>query len=222
MSGDFGELAYAIAVLILSAVAGIAGHFKKKRRQTETEKQVQPRSAASTSRTSPEPTKKAEFPTSPAELMEMILKRTGRGSETGEAGAPKVEPPLRPARARSSGRRQPAHPVARAPQQASPAKTPKPQRAGARSLGALHQDQVTIDSVEHARHISDGAQEVGRLAEEHTGLLQHRLKERKHAWGKGVASSRKRSSRSRYTPSDLRQAIIMNEILGKPVALRDT
>ncbi len=208
MNGDFSELAYAIAVLILSAVAGIAGHFKKKKKQTELEKQIQPRG---TPRTSPKPSEKAEFPTSPAELMEMILKRTGHASAASGAGPPKVEPPLRPARAPSQQRPQPARPVARVPQ-----------RPAAISLDALHQDQVTIDSVEHARHISEGAQRLGRLAEERTGLLQQRFKERKRTKGKRVSTSRSKSSRSRYTLADLRRAIIMNEILGKPVALRDT
>ena len=208
MTGDVGDLAYAIAVLILSAIAGIAGHFKKKKKRAELEKQTQRRSEP---RTSPEPPKKAEFPTSPAELIEMILKRKGQASEASRAGPPKVEPPLRPARAPSPQRPEPARPVARVPQ-----------RPAARSLGALHKDQVTIDSVEHARHISDSAQRLGRSAEERTGLLQQRFKERKRGRAKGVSSSRKRSSRSRYTLADLRRAIIMNEILGKPVALRDT
>lgn len=208
MSGDFSELAYAIAVLILSAIAGIAGHFKKKKRQAEFEKQSQP---SSKPRTSPEPTEKTEFPTSPAELIEMILKRKGQASEASRAGAPKVEPPLRPARAPSPQRPQPARPAAQAPQ-----------RPAAISLDALHQDQVIIDSVEHARHISEGAQRLGRLAEERTGLLQQRFKERKRTKGKRVSTSRSKSSRSRYTLADLRRAIIMNEILGKPVALRDT
>ena len=177
------------------AIAGIAAHFKKKKKQTELEKQIQRRS---TPRTSPEPSEKVEFPTSPAELIEMILKRKGRASEPSRVGPPKVEPPLRPARA------------------------PSPQRPAARSLDALHQDQVTIDSVEHARHISEGAQRLGRSSEERIGLLQTRFKERKRTKGKRVSTSRSKSSRSRYTLADLRRAIIMNEILGKPVALRDT
>lgn len=228
-----GDLAYAIAMLIMAGAAGIAGHFKKKKAQEEFEEEIHKRaeSRAAAGETPAEsdepiePTKSDEIP-DVAELFKMIIRRKAAVPDKRQSDpqAPRVEPPLKPARRTRTGP-EPAKGARPAARKAPPAlrqapARPKPQRRREPeriSLGALHGDKVTIDSTEHARHIAVGAEQVGRTAEAHAGKLGKRhIGSSLAAWG-GKSQARG----SRFTRADLRRAIIMNEVLGKPVALRD-
>ena len=183
MDTDFGDLAYAIAILIMGGASALVGHFRKKKKQAEFEEGIKKRSrrqpqAKPRGKTLeewveailPEEVKSARRPKAP------VAERPGVGPPAARrvepAGPPQMESPLvRPGR--------PAPPK---PPSARPV-TPPPRLV----------------------------REAARTGERAPQPSACDLRAAKRAW----------YLPSRCTKDELRKAIIMNEVLGKPIALRE-
>lgn len=202
MEADLGDLAYAIAVLIMAAASGIAGHLKKKRRDQLNRDMVRPGRPESAKKEQKKEAKTLE------DLVEIFLPpearelRRRRASEAGKREgarpphraapvAPHVEPPLR--RPQPEGaRRVPARP---APARPAPPRPPKPET-----------------------HIGTPIAEIKHI--------DHELKRAMAEKAEAALRARRRRAQSvtlpqRLDKKDLRKAIVLNEVLGRPLALRD-
>ena len=215
MDSDWGDLAYAIAIIIMG-LAGAAGNlFKKKKKQAEQaefEKEIKDRSRK------PSESGKHKI----EELVEVLLppelRRKLRAEPPQRPAAPKVASPLERPRAPA-----PPRPV-----------RARPARPAHRGLDALHAEAVVIDSAQHAKSVSRDADRLGRAAEQRAQKLRDRFGSRKpSARGRPARLARRgrparlarqgraRKRRPRYSARALREAIITREILDKPVALRE-
>lgn len=120
---------------------------------------------------------------------------------------PRTAPPSTP---KAPARRRP---VSR-PTPAQPARKPKrdrTKRPGRRQVGTLAEHHAAI---EHAEHITEHADAVGDHAEEVGTFDDHYAIDAQAQLKAGVELDVSRAG--------LRQAIVLNEILGPPVALRDS
>lgn len=204
LEGDLGDLAYAIGLLVMAVFSAFASHLKKKKEKAKFEQKPGKGSV----RPQPETQRKIE------ELIEVFLPKEVTRQRT-ETPAPR--PPVTSIPARPVSREPAARPPRPAAKPARPVKTPPPER---QSLSALRAKKVVIDSIEHARHISEEAQITGRSAEE---LARH-LQGRYESAADQILARQRRGSKSRrpllLSKARIRQAIILNEIISKPVALR--
>lgn len=130
-----------------------------------------------------------------------------------EESPPRTRRPAPPRTAPPSTPKAPVRqrPVSR-PTPAQPARKPKrdrTKRPGGRRVGTLAEHHAAI---EHAEHIAEHADAVGDHAEEVDTFEDHYA----------IDAQRKAGVELDVSRASLRHAIVLNEILGPPIALRDT
>ncbi|UCG33662.1 MAG: hypothetical protein JSU68_03315 [Phycisphaerales bacterium] len=196
MEADLGDLAYAIAVLIMAAASGIAGHLKRKKRKEQLQRDTVRPGRVELARE-----KKKEVQTL-EELVEVFLPpevRELRRRKEQEARKREAPRPLRPAEPFPPRVESPLHrprpPAKPAPARPAPARPARPRTP---KLETLVEGKHIEYELERAQAQKSEAAVLARPTRAPRVTLPRHL-------DKG----------------DLRKAVVLNEVLGRPLGLRD-